>query len=125
MSRTWEIRLPWTKPPLSLNDRSHWRQRAAQTKSVRTLTAAAVGDELGYIVALEHVDVRLVYVPRDRRRRDPDNLTATYKVCCDALVDPLGLVPDDEPRYMTKHMPTILPPDGDPRLELVITEVRP
>lgn len=122
MSRTWTVRLPWPAPPLSLNDRGHWRKRAAQVKAVRALTAVAVGNAC-QARGLDHIDVRLVYVPRDRRRRDPDNLTATYKVCCDALVDPLGLVPDDEPRYMTKHMPTILPPDGDPRLELVIKEV--
>lgn len=123
MSRTCTIRLPWPAPPLSLNDRTHWRSHAAKVKSVRALTAATVANAC-QARALDHVDVRLVYVPRDKRRRDPDNLTATYKVCCDALID-AGLVPDDEPRYMTKHMPTILPPDGDPRLELRITDGAP
>jgi crossover junction endodeoxyribonuclease RusA len=125
VSRTWEIRLPWTSPPLSLNDRSHWRKRAADVQATRAGAALAVAIQhpsLGF-KPLAHIDVRLTYIPRDKRRRDPDNLVATYKVCCDALVDPIGIVPDDEPRYMTKHMPVIAEPDGDPRLVLRIEEV--
>ena len=125
MSRTWEIRLPWTKPPLSLNDRSHWAVKANRTSLVRAQTVEAVCGVMGDMYPppfLGACAVTLTYVPRDRRRRDPDNLVGTYKVCCDALVT-AGVVLDDEPRYMTKHMPVIAEPDGDPRLVLRIEEV--
>ena len=124
--RTWEIRLPWTKPPLSLNDRSHWRAKAQATAQVRGLTREAVvaacwGDKV-HLKLPPRVAVLLTYVPRDKRRRDADNLVGTLKACCDGIVS-AGLVADDTPDLMLKHMPVIAEPDGDPRLVLVIREV--
>lgn len=114
----WTLRLPWTKPPLSLNDRGHWRARAETIATARqyvALHAARQG-----IVADGPVAVRLIYHPRDRRRRDEDNLVATLKALCDGLVDG-GVVPDDTPEYMRKEMPVIAAPDPkDPRLLLVV-----
>jgi crossover junction endodeoxyribonuclease RusA len=66
--------------------------------------------------------VTLTYYPRDRRRRDPLNMSATQKPIVDAIVD-WRLVPDDTPEYVDDRLPVIAEPDGDPRLELVITEV--
>ena len=119
--RTWDIRLPWTLPPLSMNDRTHWRVRARKVADTRAATFALVNRRLP-IFAPDHVAVTLTYYPRDSRRRDADNLVATLKAVCDAIVD-ARIVPDDTPRYMTKHMPVIAEPDGDPRLVLTITEV--
>jgi len=125
--REWVVRLPWDKPPLSMNDRSHWRVKANATSAAKVQTMLALADAFGDMYPppfLGACDVTLTYVPRDKRRRDTDNIVATLKVVCDAAVT-AGLVLDDEPRYMTKHMPVILPPDGDPRLELRIREVLP
>jgi crossover junction endodeoxyribonuclease RusA len=124
----WTIRLPWTKPPLSLNDRSHWRLKAKRTAAVRAETAALARLELTADRVLTGVDltppidVTLTYYPRDKRRRDADNLVATLKACCDGLVD-AGVVLDDDPTFMVKHMPIIAAPDGDPRLELTVREI--
>jgi crossover junction endodeoxyribonuclease RusA len=69
------------------------------------------------------IAVGLTYVPRDKRRRDPDNLVVPlFKALVDGIVD-AGIVPDDTPEYVIRSMPVILPPDGDPRLVLVISEV--
>ncbi|MEV6258055.1 hypothetical protein AB0L97_32850 [Nocardia sp. NPDC051911] len=123
------IELPWTAPPLSMNDRGRTRG-AAMAKNRRI---AEVREQM-YVLAhkaklprdVRHVTVALHYRPRDRRRRDTDNLVATLKPLCDALAEgrpasvsrngrPVpalvgyGMVPDDIPAYMAKPEPTIHP----------------
>ena len=119
----WTLRLPYTTPPLTGNDRMHWRRKAAITAGIRETVRDRVHlsqfTTQPWPVDAAHVEVWLHYWPRDKRRRDADNLVPTLKVCCDALVD-AGVVPDDTPAEMTKHMPIIHAPDGDPRLELTI-----
>lgn len=109
------LTLPWTSPPLTLNQRhSHWK-KARITKMVREATKIlAMSQHLPR--GLAHVTVTLHYRPRDRRRRDADNLVATLKAACDGLSD-YGLVEDDTPEYMSKPMPVIDPP-GTPALWL-------
>ncbi|KGF17384.1 crossover junction endodeoxyribonuclease RusA superfamily protein [Corynebacterium freneyi] len=118
--------LPYSRPPLTANQRLHWAAKARITADVRRTTmllarAAKLPRDR------EHVTVALHYVPRDRRRRDADNLVPTLKAACDGLVD-AGLVPDDTPDQMAKHMPVIDPPQREApgprggRLYLTITE---
>lgn len=117
------LRLPWTAPPLSGNDRMHWRKKAAITaairEEVRNRVALSQFTTQPWPVDAAHVVVELHYWPRDRRRRDADNLWPTLKVCADALVD-AGVTADDTPREQDKRTPVIHEPDGDPRLELVV-----
>lgn len=126
--RTWEIRLPWSVPPASANDRDHWRVKADKVRSIRVAAAWAVADAMSRWpfqapASPCRIAVGLTYVPRDKRRRDPDNLVVPlFKALCDGIVD-AGIVPDDTPAYMVRSMPQILPPDGDPRLILTIREV--
>ncbi len=111
------IRLPWTKPPLSLNDRTHWAAKARTTREVRLQAAWACAG----LPPADHITVELVYIPRAAGRRDSDNLVATLKPLCDGIVD-AGIVPDDTPVHMTKVMPRIADPrPRDPRLELHVT----
>lgn len=113
------VRLPYTKPPLSLNDRGHWSKKARVTKQVRRDVALAL--RAARIPPTARVTVQLEYVPRDNRRRDTDNLVATLKAVADAVVD-AGIVPDDTPRYMAKPEPVIHPANPrDPHLRVVIT----
>jgi len=124
VSRTWTIRLPWTAPPASANDRDHWRVKAKKVAAIREVgrdaAFAAVGIETSTATRFA---IGLTYVPRDRRRRDPDNLVVPLlKALIDGVVDS-GLVPDDTPQYVEREFPVIAEPDGDPRLELIIREV--
>ena len=118
MTDSWTIRLPYTTPPLTLNGRMHWATKARITREVR-----------GYVWGTSHRDVpecdsihvTLVYVPRDKRGRDRDNLVATLKPCIDGLVD-AGIVPDDTPDFVSWEPPVIAEPDPkDPHLRLEIT----
>lgn len=120
--RTWEIRLPWTAPPASANDRDrHWAIKAAKVAHIRSEAMRAVAAVPG--MRDGRIAVGLTYVPRDKRRRDPDNLVVPlFKALCDGIVD-AGIVPDDTPAYMVRSMPVIAAPDGDPRLLLTIREI--
>lgn len=126
--RTWEIRLPWTKPPASANDRDHWRVKARKVADIRESARLVVADRIARFIDPRkgrpgRIVVGLTYVPRDRRRRDPDNLVVPLmKALVDGIVD-AGIVPDDTPQYVLRLMPVIAEPDGDPRLVLTIREV--
>ena len=105
MSGTYTIVLPWKRPLLSMNDRKHWRERARITKQIRETTKLlAWGIPAGH----DRIEIGLHYRPRDRRRRDSDNLVPILKACADGLVD-AGIVRDDTPDLMTKLMPVIHP----------------
>lgn len=113
-----EIRLPWPKPPLSLNDRMHPKQKARAVRAVRSVAAAFV--RAAHIPRANRISVTLTYHPRDSRRRDEDNLVATLKPLCDGIVD-AGVVDDDDPAHMAKAMPTIAEAHPkDPHLVLSI-----
>ena len=114
----WRLQLSGRRPPLSLNDRMHLAAKAKVTKRIRGEVAARAR-LLHLPTGLEHVHTQLIWLAPDARRRDEDNLVATAKPAWDGLVD-YGLVPDDHPLYMTKHMPRIVahPRRGESRLDL-------
>jgi crossover junction endodeoxyribonuclease RusA len=97
----WELVLPWTKPPMSLNDRMDRWTKARWTKTLRQ-TAWALAKQAKIPPLHEGCQVGLVYQPPDRRRRDEDNLFATLKPLADGLVD-AGVVADDTPDLMRKE----------------------
>ncbi|TDP29814.1 crossover junction endodeoxyribonuclease RusA [Nocardia ignorata] len=113
------IALPWSAPLLSMNDRGYTRgaamAKAAKIRELRqTMVALAIHHNLPR--GLLYATVCLHYQPRDRRRRDTDNLTATAKPLYDGLASGgktlvgYGLVPDDTPEFMAKNEPVIHAP---------------
>lgn len=118
-------RYGWKKPPLSLNDRAHWRTRYETGKSIREAVALSHRN-LGPSPS-GHVTVRMVWWVNTRGVRDEDNPVATLKPMCDGLVD-AGLVPDDSPKYMTKLPVRIIyrpASEGAACVELHVTEGHP
>ncbi|QDF20231.1 hypothetical protein SEA_BRAN_49 [Corynebacterium phage Bran] len=117
--------LPYALPPLTANQRMHWRRKADTVRDVRYATNV-LARNAKLPQGVEHVTIELHYTPRDRRRRDASNLMPTQKAVVDGLVD-AGLVPDDTPDYVTETIPTIDPPQRDApgpresRLYLTIT----
>ncbi|WP_051165355.1 hypothetical protein [Nocardia testacea] len=121
--------LPYSKPPLSLNDSGASRGAMFAKARVRRQIRADVCRlaALAYLPrGVEHVTVQLHYQPRDNRTRDTDNLAATLKPLCDALtvgkpasvtakgrkiaaVLGYGIVRDDGPKWMSKPEPIIHP----------------
>lgn len=122
-ANTWHIPLdPHTRPPLSLNDRLHWRVEARHKKELRLLVALRA--RMGGIPAVDRVAVELHWQPRDRRRRDADNPVPTTKACVDGLVD-AGVVTDDDHTHV-QHLGVVFhdpEPGHGGRLWLVVSEV--
>lgn len=121
------IPLGFTSPPLSLNDRHHYRKRARLVKAIRV--AVVVRAKQLKMRPVPHVHVVLHYVPRDARTRDADNLVATLKPAIDALTADgadrgrvcVGIVPDDDPAHVSWSTPVIHEPDEHgPRMWLDI-----
>lgn len=112
------LNFDWTRPPLTANQRLHWRTKATLTRDIR-LTAALLARR---IPDLGRCEVQLIWYVTDRRIRDVDNLLPTLKACCDGLVD-AGVARDDRPEYMVKRMPEIvlLPKTGRAHMTLTIT----
>lgn len=117
-AKTGKVTFPRKRPvwdPLRGNARSaHWAQRHNAVRTViADVTALATAHK---VPACQHLEVRLVWAPGRKLHADVDNLVMFMKVCCDALargrkdLPGLHLVPDDTPKWMTKHMPVILPP---------------
>lgn len=111
---TTSILLPWTSPPLSLNDRGHHMARARVVADVRrAVYLMARAHQLPQ--GLDHVTVQLHYRPERNGRRDPVNLIGTQKALVDGLTSGTkkhpgyGLVPDDTPQYVTDTIPIIHP----------------
>lgn len=121
---TWTLTLPFTRPPLSLNDRMHWAAKAGITRRVRH--AACVLARAQKIPPCERISVQLHYQPRDKRSRDEDNLFLTVKACVDGLKD-ARVVEDDDSTRVTHLSPLIHPPVPGQRvgtLWLVITPLK-
>lgn len=102
----WEVQLPWTRPPLSMNDRRHWRGQAKAVAQVRQDVGSVLRSQR--MPKLNRVRVCLHYRPRDRRVRDSENPVSTLKAICDEIVA-VGIVRDDRPEFMEKLMPVIHP----------------
>ena len=95
--RTRTIELPAGLPILSMNGRDHWRARNRKAQALKD--AAIVMTRKARVPRLKCITVALYYDPPDRRRRDHDNLTATYKPLVDGIVK-AGVVPDDSPEFV-------------------------
>ena len=116
---TTTFEFPWTKAPLSMNDRLHHIVKAKKVAELRALMHATAR----HIPELDRIEVHLVQVVNTRRRRDDENLVATLKPLCDGLVD-AEVVPDDTREFMVKHMPEIRYVKGcTAHFEFTVTEV--
>lgn len=114
---SWELKLPYQKPPLSLNTRMHWAPKAKLTRELRD--TAHVLAKAARIPKQQAIILTLHYVPRQNRRRDPSNLLGTQKPLLDGLVD-AGIIPDDCPPYVEERMPVIHAASKSPAMWLEI-----
>ncbi|KAA9133730.1 RusA family crossover junction endodeoxyribonuclease [Microbacterium caowuchunii] len=101
--------LPWSTPPLTLNDRFHRMKEQKLTREIRQ-TARRLADGLDPFV---RPTVTLIWLVTTRHRRDVDNIVPTLKALCDGVVD-AGLAADDTPEFMHKTMPIIAYAKGHP-----------
>lgn len=105
------IPLPWTKPPLSQNDRQHHHVKAKAVAAA--LTEARLAIRAARVKAMVGANITLHYRVADKRRRDADNLAVVLKVVQDALVAE-GVICDDSWVCVPHSGQTIHPPNGEP-----------
>ena len=93
---------------LSMNDRMHWRPKAALT-AAWVEVAWRAGQQWARRQKWSPVPctVQLLVPVRDRRRRDPHNYFATVKPVIDGLVL-AGLWPDDTPEWVRTIEPALV-----------------
>jgi hypothetical protein len=125
---SWTLKLPYERPPkgLSANYRGHWAPKARSTAEVRALVvtlARAAG-----IPTMGRMQVELVWVVTDNRKRDEDNAFPLLKVAADGLASDRGvsahLVPDDSPEWCVKIAPRIEKrQDTTAHFELIVTDI--
>lgn len=121
VKQAWLIVLPFDRPPLTANQRMHWRKKALVTRTVRMIAK----EFTGHIPPLVKCRVQLIWLVTDKVRRDVDNVVPTLKALCDGLVD-AGIVRDDTPKYMEKLMPVISRVEkaaGPKRMQLIVEEI--
>lgn len=125
---TWTLELPYERPPkgLSANYRGHWAPKAKSTAEVRALVVALARN--ARIPTMCRMQVELVWVVTDNRKRDADNVFPLLKAAADALASDRGvsarLVPDDSPEWCVKIAPRIEKREGDTaHFELIITDI--
>lgn len=120
MTRQWQLDLP-DQPYPSLNGREHWAAKNRKAQAWRTASRLLAVE--AKVPAMERIVVRLDYWPKDRRRRDRDNLMAVVKHCIDGLRDARVIVDDDADR-VTFTAPVIHAPryDRQPLWLLTVSE---
>lgn len=115
--QSWKLLLPpndYSTP----NSREHWAKKARKAKQWRADTAILA--RAAHVPRCERVRVSLEFWPRDRRRRDPDNLLLALKWSIDGLRD-ANVIADDTGDQVTFTSPVIHPPRDDRETTWVLT----
>lgn len=118
---TWQLKLPYDRPPLSLNKSMHWaKQRKIERQIMDDVQWLARFAKLPK--GLEHVRVELIWQPSIKRTRDTDNPTPTLKKVIDGLVK-YGLVVDDDVSHVESACLILDVQPGRGQLSAIVTEL--
>lgn len=112
----WVIKMPFLRPPLSLNDRfaSYHQERALQQNVAHDVSIVArAAMKAGKLFACPRITVELIYYPANNGRRDADNIAATLKPVLDGLVD-ARVIPDDKAEHVVQTSQRIVLKRDDP-----------
>ncbi|GAB3484351.1 RusA family crossover junction endodeoxyribonuclease [Azotobacter salinestris] len=93
-----ELELPWPPKELSPNARVHWAKRGKVAKAYRA-ACHLLAKKAGLLAPAGRALLMLEFVPPDRRRRDDDNMLASFKAGRDGLAEALGI---DDSRFVTQ-----------------------
>ena len=107
--------LPWPPRALSPNARGHWSKRSRAAKSYR-MQCFLMAKKAGLVAPSGRILLALEFVPPTRRRRDDDNLLASFKAGRDGLADALGI--DDSLFVSQVQVSGETHPDGAVRVTL-------
>jgi crossover junction endodeoxyribonuclease RusA len=112
----WLIKMPFLRPPLSLNDRhaSYHQERNLQRSLAHDVSIVARrAIQEGRLAECPRIAVELLYYPGNNGRRDADNIAATLKPVLDGLVD-ARVIPDDKADHVVLTSQRIVLRRDDP-----------
>ena len=96
------FQFPWPPKELNPNARVHWSKRSKAAKAYRLqcymIARSHIAKYGGVGLGSEDLHLWLDFFPPDRRRRDDDNMIASFKNGRDGLAEALGL---DDYRFRT------------------------
>lgn len=78
-----KLTFPWPRKSLSPNARVHWSEKAKAAAGYKTVCCMFANRQREAINGCN--TFRLVFCPPDNRRRDSDNMLASFKAGFDAL----------------------------------------
>ncbi|UZZ12429.1 endodeoxyribonuclease RusA [Ectopseudomonas mendocina] len=85
-----QILLPWPSSALSPNARGHWSRRSRAAKAYR-MQCFLFAKKAALVAPAGRILLQLEFLPPTARRRDDDNLLASFKAGRDGLADALGI----------------------------------
>lgn len=99
------VELPFPPADLSPNKRLHWRQKADAVALYRATCHLMTFAELPPIDRGRwpydgEIPISVTFFPPDNRRRDRDNMLASFKAGFDGIADALGV---DDNRFIPTH----------------------
>lgn len=99
------IELPFPPAELSPNKRLHWRVKAKHTSGYRLCARMYTSVEIPPIDRGRwpydgEIPISVTFFPPDKRRRDRDNMLASFKAGFDGIADALGV---DDNRFIPTH----------------------
>lgn len=84
------VTLPWPPAACSPNARVHWSKKSRAARAYRA-ACHLLAKQAGMQPPKGEALLILEFVPPDKRRRDDDNLLASFKAGRDGLADALGV----------------------------------
>lgn len=101
------VELPFPPAELSPNKRLHWRSKADAVKAYRHECYWPVLSEMRKHAMWNErwpydgeIPISVTFFPPDNRRRDRDNMLASFKAGFDGIADALGV---DDNRFIPTH----------------------
>lgn len=96
------IELPWPPAELNPNNKAHWAVKSRRARMYRNMClvlARSAAQAQNYRLAgLGKIGFFIEFCPPDRRRRDDDNMLASFKSGRDGVADALSV---DDNRFVT------------------------
>lgn len=98
-----EVTVPWPPKELSPNARKHWAAKGAKARTYRATCFAIAHNariqaRLGKLSVGGKARLTLTFCPPDNRRRDDDNMIASFKSGRDGIAEALGI---DDNQFVT------------------------
>ena len=100
------VELPYPSPKLSPNARGHWSKSAGAKKAYRRECAYECHNQ-GVAKMAGKVHAIITFHPPDKRRRDLDNMLASFKSGIDGIVDAIGVDDSEWTITISKGEPVI------------------